>query len=92
VRVLNDKGIHLYVASLIAKAASRFECDITFTKGDLRVNGKSVMSLTLLAAGKGTSLRIIAEGPDAEAAVAFFVDFFASGFQDTEKENSPRSR
>lgn len=82
VRVLTEKGIHLYVASLIAHAANRFDADVVFVKDDLRVNGKSVMSLTLLAAGKGTTLRVMAEGPDAEAAVAFFVDFFANGFQE----------
>lgn len=92
VRVLNEKGIHLYVASLIANAATRFACDITFQRNDLRVNGKSVMSLTLLAAGRGATLRVIADGPDAEAAVAFFVDFFANGFPDADKESSTRSR
>jgi phosphocarrier protein len=80
--VLNEKGIHLYVASLIANAANRFDCEITFVKNELRVNGKSVMSLTLLAAARGTTLRIVAEGPDAEVAVAFFDDFFANGFQE----------
>jgi phosphocarrier protein len=81
VAVRNEKGIHLHVATLLARAASRFASEIYLARDDrLRVNGKSVMSITLLAATKGTRLRLIAEGPDAAEAVACLAELFASGF------------
>ena len=76
----NAKGLHLHVARLIARAASRFECDITLVKDDIRADGKSVMSITLLAAPKGTELELICDGEDATAAVEHLAQLFEEAF------------
>jgi phosphocarrier protein len=47
------------------KTASRFRSEIWVEKDEERVNGKSIMGLMMLAAGKGSVLRITAEGEDA---------------------------
>ncbi len=80
VKVRNAKGLHLHVASLIARAASRFECDITLVKEDIRADGKSVMSITLLAAPRGTELGLICDGEDATAATQQLVQLFEESF------------
>ena len=80
VQVQNEKGLHLHVASLIARAATQFQCDVTLVKGDIRANGKSVMSITLLAAPRGTELDLICEGDDATTAAEHLSQLFEDRF------------
>ncbi len=50
--------------------ASRFQAQITISKAETNVDGKSIMQMSMLAATYGTRLKIKAEGPDAAAAAA----------------------
>ncbi len=67
--VLNKLGIHARPAALFVKTANRFDCDIFVEKDGETVNGKSIMGLMMLAAGPGSKLTLVAEGPDAPRAV-----------------------
>lgn len=67
--VLNQYGIHARPAALFVKTASRFDADITVTKDDNKVSGKSIMGLMTLEASKGTKLTITVDGDDAEEAI-----------------------
>ena len=69
ITVINKLGVHARPAAMFVKTANRFACNITVEKDGEQVNGKSIMGLMMLAAGQGSKLIIIAEGPDAEAAV-----------------------
>ncbi len=69
VKIQNKLGLHARPAALFVKAANRFASDITVEKGNSKVSGKSIMGLMTLEAGFGASLKIIAEGTDAEAAL-----------------------
>jgi phosphocarrier protein len=69
VTVINKLGVHARPAALFVKTANKFASDITIEKDGEQVNGKSIMGLMMLAAGQGSKLVLIAEGPDAEAAV-----------------------
>ena len=65
-------GIHLRTGKDIVLVASRFESDITaqnLTRKSTAVNAKSILQLTQLQARKGHTLRLAAEGPDAQAAL-----------------------
>ena len=66
----NRNGLHARPAALFVKTASRFQAEIWIEKEGERVNGKSIMGLMMLAAGKGSSLCLIAEGEDAAELVA----------------------
>src|SRR5436190_18085334 len=68
--VVNKLGIHARPAAMFVKTANRFQCDIFVEKDGERVNGKSIMGLMMLAAGPGSKLTIIANGPDASKALA----------------------
>jgi phosphocarrier protein HPr len=68
-RVLNKLGIHARPAALFVKTANRFSCDIFVEKDGEKVNGKSIMGLMMLAAGPGSKLTVIADGPDASKAI-----------------------
>lgn len=65
--VQNKMGIHARPAAMIVRIANTFSGDVWVEKDDEQVNGKSIMGLMMLAAGKGSKLTVRAEG-DAENA------------------------
>ncbi len=67
--VTNELGLHARPAGRFVALAGRFRAEISVSRGGEWVNGKSVLALLSLAASPGSSLRVRAEGEDAEAAV-----------------------
>jgi phosphocarrier protein len=80
--VTNSHGLHARTAAILVKAANRFECDILLDKEGSRVNAKSIMGVLMLAAAQGTVLTVMAEGPDAEQAMAALEALFQAGFDE----------
>lgn len=66
----NRLGLHARAAAKFVHIAANFEAKITITKDGDEVDGKSILGLLLLAAGKGTPLVVRAEGTDEEQALA----------------------
>lgn len=66
----NRNGLHARPAAMFVKISSRYRAEVWVEKDGERVNGKSIMGLMMLAAGKGSRLQVIAEGVDADKAVA----------------------
>ncbi|MEI6278889.1 MAG: HPr family phosphocarrier protein [Verrucomicrobiae bacterium] len=66
----NRNGLHARPAAMFVKISSRYRAEVWVEKDGERVNGKSIMGLMMLAAGKGSRLQVIAEGTDAEKVVA----------------------
>jgi phosphocarrier protein len=66
IEILNQYGIHARPAAMIVKIANRFQSELHFEKDGSRVSGKSIMGLMTLEASRGTRLKLIADGPDAE--------------------------
>jgi phosphocarrier protein len=69
VLVMNKNGIHARPAAEIVKAASKFRSQITLSREDMEVNGKSIMGVMMLAAEYGSTILLKADGPDATEAV-----------------------
>lgn len=80
--VENQMGIHARPAAMIVRVANKFQSDIFFEKDDEQVNGKSIMGLMMLAAGKGSEIRAIAAGSDAIQALDDLEKLFASKFDE----------
>jgi phosphocarrier protein HPr len=80
VTIVNRVGLHARPAAQIVKLASQFKSDITLSRDDLEVNGKSIMGVMMLAAERGASLRLRAEGPDADQALDAIAQLIADGF------------
>ncbi len=68
--IKNKLGLHARAAAKFVRCAGGFESQLNIVRGDLRVDGKSIMGVLLLAAPQGTVLEIIVEGADEEAAIA----------------------
>ncbi|MBM2829597.1 MAG: phosphocarrier protein HPr [Gammaproteobacteria bacterium] len=69
VTIINKLGLHARAAARLVQVASRFESDINIIHASKEVSGKSIMGVMMLAAGKGTSLDIVANGRDEEIAL-----------------------
>lgn len=63
--VQNKMGIHARPAAMIVRITNKFKADVFVEKDEEQVNGKSIMGLMMLAAGKGSKVKFIATGEDA---------------------------
>ena len=80
--VVNRLGLHARPAMEFVDAASAFSSTIKVSKGDVTVDGKSIMEMMMLAAGQGTQLEVTAEGPDSEKACATLKKLVDAGFDE----------
>ncbi len=80
VQILNKNGLHARPAAEIVKAAAKFKSDITISREDIEVNGKSIMGVMMLAAECGATIVLRAAGPDAGEAVAAIEALVAGKF------------
>jgi len=78
--IVNKLGLHARPAAMLVSTSSKYESEVFFTKEDLRVNGKSIMGVMMLAAEKGTQLVIEVDGSDEQLAMAALLEVIASGF------------
>ena len=69
ITIKNKQGLHARPAALFVQTANKFTSDIIVQKGKQEVNGKSIMGIMMLAAGKGSRITIKANGEDAKEAV-----------------------
>jgi len=67
--VENKAGLHARPAALFVQMANKFASQIMVVRGDQQVNGKSIMGIMMLAAGKGTRIKITAAGADEKKAL-----------------------
>ena len=81
----NDLGLHARPAALFVKVANVFNSDIYLEKDGERVNGKSIMGVMMLAASKGSRLRIVVDGRDAEEAIEALKKLFEDKFGEEEQ-------
>ncbi len=83
VTIVNKLGLHARAASKLVNCASSFSSEVWIRRGEREINGKSIMGVLTLAAGRGTELGLRAEGSDEEAAIAtimtLIADYFGEG-------------
>src|SRR5437879_13781490 len=78
----NRLGIHARPAAMIVRITNKFKAEVFVEKDDEQVNGKSIMGLMMLAAGKGSKVKFIVTGDDAAAMVAELDALFAKKFDE----------
>lgn len=83
VTISNKLGLHARASAKLTKTASGFRSEVFISRGDRRVNAKSIMGVMMLAAGLGVDVEIDATGEDEQAAinaiVALIEDKFGEG-------------
>ncbi len=78
--ISNKLGLHARPSAQLTQTAGRFASDIHISRNGRRVNAKSIMGVMMLAAGKGATVTVEAEGEDAEQAVEAIGRLIESGF------------
>ena len=82
--IVNKLGLHARASAKLTQVASAYACEIWLTRNGRRVNAKSIMGVMMLAAGKGSTVTIEAEGADAETALAALLQLIADKFGEGE--------
>jgi phosphotransferase system HPr (HPr) family protein len=83
-------GLHARAAAKLVRVASAFQSQVQLRRleGDVTADAKSILSVLMLAAGRGTELQASADGVDEEAAMDAIERLFAEGFGEVEVESS----
>ncbi len=82
VTIKNRLGLHARAAAVLVRTASVFRCDIRLERADgsATADAKSILSVLLLAAARGTELRVKAQGEDEQEAINQICGLIAAGF------------
>ena len=80
--VINQVGLHARPATFFIQKANEYKSSIWVEKDDRRVNAKSLLGVLSLGIVKGTAIKLIADGPDEEAAINALVDLINSEFSE----------
>jgi phosphocarrier protein len=78
--IINALGLHLRASSKLSQTATRFPCEVWLRRGTKRVNAKSVLGVTMLAAGPGTEIEIEVDGEQEDEALATLKALIANRF------------
>ena len=80
----NKLGLHARAAAQIVKAASGYSAKVLLTKDGIEVDGKSIMGIMMLAAARGTTIFVSAEGDDEDRAMEGMERLFKNKFGEKE--------
>ena len=84
VQIVNKLGLHARASAKLTQVASGYKCEIWLSRNDRRVNAKSIMGVMMLAAGKGATITIEADGADATEALGALQKLIADKFDEGE--------
>jgi phosphocarrier protein len=82
--ISNKLGLHARAAAKLTQLAGKYTSDIFIARGAQRVNAKSIMGVMMLAAGMGVTVKVDAEGADADQALNAIGRLFDSKFGESE--------
>jgi len=82
VRICNARGLHARASAKLVKAVSPFEAEVHIIKDGQAVDARSIMGLLMLGAGIGSEVEVLAEGPEAETALAAVVALIEARFDE----------
>jgi phosphocarrier protein HPr len=80
VEVINKLGLHARASSKLVQLANSFKADIYIERNGRKANAKSIMSLMMLAAAKGSMVTLVCNGEDEEQALIALTRLFSNGF------------
>lgn len=84
IEIKNKLGLHARAAAKLVHTAARFKCDIKIRKGDEEVDGKSILGILLLAAGRGSVITVRANGDDENGAMDAIQELIDRKFDEVE--------
>jgi phosphocarrier protein HPr len=82
--IINKRGLHARASAKFVQTVERFDAAVTVTRAGETVGGRSIMGLLTLGAAMGTSIAVIAVGPDAESCLDAIEALLANRFGEDE--------
>lgn len=80
VEIRNRLGLHARAAARFVHTAGRFRSKVSVTRGERTMDGKSILGILLLAASRGTRLRLTADGADEKECLRALLELVQGGF------------
>ena len=80
----NKLGLHARASAKLTKLAGSYPCDVWLSRGERRVNAKSIMGVMMLAAGMGTEVTIETNGEKEQEAMAALLTLIGDTFGEGE--------
>lgn len=80
--ITNKRGLHARASAKFVQTVESFDADIEVSKDSQTVGGTSIMGLMMLAASMGTSIRVVARGPQAAEAMQAIADLVEARFHE----------
>jgi len=84
IEIKNKLGLHARAAAKLVHTAARFKSDIKIRKGEEEVDGKSILGILLLAAGRGSVITVRANGDDENEAMDAIQELIDRKFDEVE--------
>lgn len=84
VTIVNRLGLHARAAAKLVTLASEYKAEVRVAKNGKEVSGKSIMGVMMLAAARGSRIRLIAEGTDAEEALTALAELVERKFDESD--------
>jgi len=84
IEIINKLGLHARAAAQFVQLASSFSSHIEIKKDSRRVNGKSIMGVMMLAAGKGSIITLYVDGEDEEESIQKLEELINNRFNEDE--------
>jgi len=84
VTISNKLGLHARASAKLTKIAGSFPCEVWLSRGDRRINAKSIMGVMMLAAGLGSTVELETNGPQEEEAMDALVQLMNDKFGEGE--------
>ena len=78
--IINDKGLHARASARFVEVVEKFESEVTVEKDGLEASGSSIMGLLMLAASKGTMIKVTSNGKDSEEMISALYHLIQSKF------------
>tara|TARA_B100000686_G_scaffold53298_1_gene57519 strand:+ start:2626 stop:2895 length:270 start_codon:yes stop_codon:yes gene_type:complete len=84
IEIINKLGLHARASAKITQLAGRFQSEVWFSRNNNRVNAKSIMGVMMLAANKGSKIKIETIGSDESEAMLAIINLIENYFGEDE--------
>jgi len=84
IEIINKLGLHARASAKLTQTASGFPCEVWLSRSGRRINGKSIMGVMMLAAARGSTIKLETSGPEEDAAMAALVALIEDKFGEDE--------
>ena len=80
--IVNKKGLHARASAKFVETVAKFQAEVTVSRGENTVSGRSIMGLMMLGASHGTTIQLTAEGPQAALVIQALLQLVAAKFNE----------